>query len=129
MITVKNLEEWGACPSAIDVLRANGGKCGIKKAIRLCDKNDPNWLTWLMSTPVCGELIRAGVDPNTHDQWNNTPLHFAAFRGRREMCQSLLNYGANVNARNARGCTPLSYAEHLKNTNTSKLLKEHGGTL
>ena len=126
MITVKKLEEWDACDEAIDVLKANGGKCGIKKAIRLCKENDhPDWLTWLMTTPACGELIEAGVDPNTRDQWDNTPLHLAASRGCLDACKLLLNHGADVNARNDRGKTPLYYAG---NKGIAKL-QEHGGTL
>jgi len=126
MITVKKLEEWGACDEAIDVLKANGGRCGVKKAIRLCEENDSDWLPWLMSTPACSELIEAGADPNTRNQWNNTPLHYAASRDCLDACKLLLNHGADVNARNDRGKTPLYYAA---NKGIAKLLKEHGGTL
>jgi len=125
MITVKKLKEWWACSKAIEVLEANGGKCGIKEAIRLCEENDPNWLTWLMATPACGELIKAGVDPNTHDQWDNTPLHLAAYTSH-ETCKLLLNHGADVNARNYRGRTPLSFALN-RGMDVAKLLEEHGG--
>ena len=124
MITVKKLEEWDACDEAIDVLKANGGRCGIKKAIRLCEENDPHWLVWLMSTPVCGELIRAGVDVDAMDDFGNTPLHYAECL---EVCQLLLDHGADVNARNDRGHTPLSDAECWGCKDVAKLLKEHGG--
>ena len=130
MITTKKLEEWGACEEAIEVLKANGGRCGIKKAIRLCEENDPDWLIWLMATPACGELIKAGVDVNnTKDCYGWTALHYAAYNGILVACQLLLDHGADVNARNDQGNTPLCLAKAWVHEDVAKLLEEHGGTL
>ena len=128
MITVKKLEEWDACEDAIDVLKANGGKCGIKKAIRLCEENDPNWLPWLMATPACGELIKAGVDVNnTKDYHGGTPLHWAAYKGCLDACRLLIEHGADVNALDTFGDTPLSDAISEDHTDVIELLEKHGG--
>ena len=127
MITVKKLEEWGACDEAIDVLKANGGKCGIRKAIRLCEENDPDWLTWLMATPACEEMIKAGADVNMKDHSGWTPLHYAAYDGLWLVCKLLLDHGADVNARSDRDNTPLYLARVWSYKDSAKLLEEHGG--
>lgn len=35
---------------------------------------------------VVGLLLEAGADPNTRDNWNYTPLHEAAIKGKIEIC-------------------------------------------
>jgi len=35
---------------------------------------------------VVGLLLEAGADPNTRDNWNYTPLHEAATKGKIEIC-------------------------------------------
>ncbi len=53
--------------------------------------------------PVCS-LERAS------DDWGSTPLHLAAAAGRLETVELLLDAGADVNARNGNGATPLHKA-------------------
>ncbi|MYF89851.1 MAG: hypothetical protein F4186_11225 [Boseongicola sp. SB0676_bin_33] len=43
-------------------------------------------------------------------KWGWTPLHYAAFWGRTAATQALLDAGAEVNAKNEHGLTPLYYA-------------------
>lgn len=35
---------------------------------------------------VVALLLEAGADPNTRDNWNYTPLHEAAIKGKIEIC-------------------------------------------
>jgi ankyrin repeat protein len=44
------------------------------------------------------------------EETGNTPLHLAALHGRRQVVQSLLDHGAEVNSRNREGWTPLHIA-------------------
>ncbi|GAB1600018.1 uncharacterized protein LOC115214018 isoform X1 [Argonauta hians] len=60
---------------------------------------------------VC-QLLASGLDVNLKDcsDRENTPLHWAATYGSRDMIQCLCSRGANVNATNKDGCTPLHEA-------------------
>ncbi|KAK7698592.1 hypothetical protein SLS64_012331 [Diaporthe eres] len=61
-----------------------------------------------------------------------TPLHFAAREGNREAVEMLLDYGADVNAFDDDGMTPLHRAiesEPLKESPAAKLLLSHGAAL
>ena len=51
------------------------------------------------------------------------PLHGAAFTGHMEVVELLLANGANMNAKNEDGDTPLVYAEG----EIADLLRKHGG--
>lgn len=54
------------------------------------------------------ELLDAGVDPNQTDvDQGNTPLHFAATNGAKQVMEFLVKRGAEINVQNKRGVTPL----------------------
>ena len=56
---------------------------------------------------------------NTMDDNGNNTLHIAVARGDDDLVKFLLQKGANVNARNAKGETPLVVAAHLSQTRIS----------
>jgi hypothetical protein len=63
------------------------------------------------------------------DSFGDVPLHWAARTGCREIVQILIDLGANVNARNANGGTPLKSAHYGKFSDVATLLESHGGQL
>lgn len=77
----------------------------------------------------CAAAIRASLERNRRSlsyitgMW--TPLHEAAFHGRFDVCETLIEFGANVNARDLvrRGKTPLAVARCAR---TCELLLAHG---
>jgi hypothetical protein len=56
-------------------------------------------------------LLDQGVNRDQLDKYNNTPLHLAAVNDHLEVVQCLMTYGADVNAKNNLGQTPLDAAE------------------
>ncbi|KAJ2359317.1 hypothetical protein IWW50_000040 [Coemansia erecta] len=56
------------------------------------------------------QLIRAGVDVNTHDRIGRTALHVACSAGNTDTVRLLLHMGALANATDALGNTPLMLA-------------------
>ena len=65
---------------------------------------------------VVEHLIDLGADPNAKfgEQGLDTPLHAAAFLGRSECAELLLQAGADSEARNGNGETPLESMKHGK---------------
>lgn len=61
-------------------------------------RNDP---------PAAKARLVAGDDPNATDHELSTPLHFAAQERAVEVARLLLDHGAEVDAQNAHGNTPL----------------------
>jgi ankyrin repeat protein len=58
-----------------------------------------------------------------------TALHLAAYAGQDEAVSMLIEYGADVNNVNVRGCTPLHLAVHEGKIKTVKLLLDVGADL
>ena len=57
----------------------------------------------------------------------STPLHRAALNGRKETVELLIANGAEVNAKDNLGWTPLDFAIIRNHTETADLLRKHGG--
>ena len=70
-------------------------------------------------------LRRLSANPvNVRDRLDTTPLHYAALYGNAESVRILLDHGADVNARNKSGATPLVYGAY--NFDKARLLVEKG---
>ena len=77
-------------------------------------------------------LIVEGADLNAKDKWECTPLHNAASEGQKVIVELLIAKGADVNVKsNVRGVntnkTPLDWAIEENHTETTDLLRKHGG--
>ena len=53
------------------------------------------------------------ADVNVQDHDGDTPLHWAAIEGYLEICDLLIEHGADVNAVNIKGQTPLDIETSL----------------
>jgi ankyrin repeat protein len=69
-------------------------------------------------------LRRAAVNPNIVSSLGETPLHYAATFGSADAVRILLERGADPNARNRAGATPLIYGAY--NFEKARLLVEKG---
>lgn len=103
------------------------------------DARDGQGRTPLMAASEFGRsdvvdmLLTAGADPAAVDQKGKTALHLAAgsfwanASDRLGALIQLLNRGANPNARDADGMTPLAAALQRGRGDLADLLREHGG--
>ena len=74
--------------------------------------------------------IAAGTDVNVKNYYNYTPLHGATFNGHKEIAELLIANGADVNARDNGGKTPLDETMtdlSLNKKELADLLRKHGG--
>ena len=66
---------------------------------------------------------------NAKDEEAATPLHWAAYKGHKEIAKLLIAKGANVNAMaggRLQSKTPLDFAESKEHKETADLLRKHG---
>ena len=75
---------------------------------------------------VVKQHLAAGVDVNVN-RFGITPLHHAARWGHKKMVELLIEKGADVNAKEDDGDTPLDLAISRNRTETADLLRKHGG--
>jgi ankyrin repeat protein len=67
-------------------------------------------------------FIKAGIDINSKDKDESTPLMIASEKGDLQMAQLLIQNGADVNAKNIDGYTALMYAAYTGNIQIAELL-------
>ena len=63
-------------------------------------------------------LLRGGADPNVPDDDGETALHLAAAGGDVALCEALLEAGADINALNYAGLTPLDVSDEIADTHS-----------
>ena len=74
-------------------------------------------------------LRQNGANPYIRGYGMRTPLHSAAYYGDLEVVQKLIEYDADVSAKDDSGCTPLyvaSEGQNLKDRSVLRFLLEHG---
>ncbi|HJN16641.1 MAG TPA: ankyrin repeat domain-containing protein, partial [Armatimonadota bacterium] len=74
------------------------------------------------------ELVAAGGDVNASGPRRDSALHGAARLGRSNVIATLVELGADVNARNAEGLTPLDIAERWNWPGAASALRAAGAT-
>jgi ankyrin repeat protein len=82
------------------------------------------------STPVAKLLLDHGADPNrvVYEPWGWTPLHEAAYRGRRVLVEMLVAAGGRLDA-GRKGITPLHAAARIGHRDVVEGLVERGACL
>ena len=72
-------------------------------------------------------LLANGSNVNDIDTYGHTPLMLAAMGNSQELIKLLLDYGADINAKNSStGKTALQFAKDFKQKQTIKTLQQHG---
>ena len=121
--------------SDTDITDANGNTCLQCSVLQGCsievlqtiidhgaqvNATNKNGQTALMMASDCGYLnginmlLRAGADPNVINANGNTCLHFASCHGSsKEVLQTIIDHGVNVNATNKKGHTALMMASEF----------------
>ncbi len=77
-------------------------------------------------TPVVGELLAQGVDPDSFDGNRNTALTYAGRDGLLDIAELLIKNGANVNWLDGEGVTPLILAAVKNHPDLVRLLLARG---
>jgi ankyrin repeat protein len=79
------------------------------------------------TTPIARCLLEHGADPNhpVYEPWSWTPLHEAAYRGKRALLELLVAAGGKLNASRG-GLTPLHAAARMGHREVVEWLVERG---
>jgi ankyrin repeat protein len=75
---------------------------------------------------VVEALLKWGVEVDSHDKNNRTPLHLSSEHGYLKAVRLLLDYGADANAQDKDNITPLHLASNNGRMQTVQLLLDRG---
>jgi len=70
--------------------------------------------------------LNKGVDVNSRNDWNDSPLHLAVLGGHKEVATLLIDHDANVNMKTGDRESPLHLAIHVENADMALLLINAG---
>ena len=105
---------WATTADAVNALIAAGAD------IEAPDRDGATPLNGAYSAETVIALLEAGAEPNTREEWRGfTPLHYAALWGNTEAIEALVTAGADIEARNFLGETPLHQAAQSKGVNAA----------
>ncbi|KAF4523008.1 hypothetical protein B566_EDAN007438 [Ephemera danica] len=86
--------------------------------------------SWGNATDIVRMLLDSGADPNVRDtKFRFSALHYAAQNGNIEIAELLLNKGANIEAANIGGATPLLTAIWWDRQNFVEFLLNRGANV
>ena len=100
---------------ALLVMFTSQAQASVKDLVRCIVQKDAAKLS---------ELLANGEDVNEEIKDGNTALHYVVNQDNAELAKILLSYGADVNAANNKGWTPLKIAEKKQAQNVMPLLLE-----
>ncbi|XP_034950248.1 uncharacterized protein [Chelonus insularis] len=109
---VRTLLSCGADPAVKNAHGRNAVDVAASEVIRLIYVEELLRATAASETDRVIQLLSAGIDVNAWDSEGskNTPLHWAACYGNKEIVACLIDRGADINAENGCGATPLHEA-------------------
>eukprot|EP00127_Corallochytrium_limacisporum_P006196 Clim_evm13s221 gene=Clim_evmTU13s221 len=117
--------------SVVDYLLSVGAQLPPRESFgQITDSMDASALLLIAATKNdtirMRELLRAGVDPSAPDYDRRTALHLAAAEGNMDCCKILVEAGADINAKDRWGGTPLRDAQSGQHNAVKEYLMGHG---
>ncbi|HEV8717725.1 MAG TPA: ankyrin repeat domain-containing protein, partial [Candidatus Binatia bacterium] len=81
---------------------------------------------WDHTVEAAERLLVHGSEADAREETGATPLHLAVIKSHKPVVKLLLDYGADVNAKDKGNDTALRFAERQGNTDMIEFLRRHG---